>query len=760
MASVLDGVRVIDFGQYIAGPLAGMLLADQGADVIRVDPPGGPLWGTPANATWNRGKRSITLNLKQPDDLAIARQLVESADVVIENFRPGVMDRLGIGPQAALRLNPRLIYCSLPGFASDDPRAQVRAFEGVVGAASATYRPHNPDVDRPVFTAIPISSNYAAFQGVVSIVMALFARQRDGVGQRIEVPLFDATFPSIGARAMHVHDPARVMPTPRGIWSGGFECADGRWVQFGGSGNQNFREFVTAAGITDWDQEGLTDIERIMRDPELFAKHLPRARELFKTRTAQEWEDLVARAGSECAVCRTSAEWFQHPHALGSQMVLEIEDPQYGKMLQPGINVRLSRTPGAVRRPAPKPDQHRAEILAELETRTPQPSAPAHEATIRAALQGVRVLDLCIILAGPTLGRTLAEFGADVIKIDNPTRGGFVSSHNDVNRGKRSILLDLKSIAGREIFWRLLEGADVVAQNYRAGKLEKLGLSYEEVRRRKPDIVYASLNAFGHLGPWAGRPGHEQFAQAATGMQRRFGGDGQPTIQPNPINDYGTGFMGAYAVALALLHRQRSGEGQHVDTALAYTAMIHQSPFMQLYDEKRWDEPSGQDRLGSGPLHRAYQARDGWFFIGARPDEVPRLAAVEGLSDLTSLRGEALEQALAQCFRVDTVDTWVARLNNAGIGAHRYVGALEELMADPWVTAHELSLTREHDEMGLVTTCGPAPRLSRTPIRVGQPASKPGSDAYEILGEIGLSDREIEALIEAGVVRVDGVTAG
>ena len=101
MASVLDGVRVIDFGQYIAGPLAGMLLADQGADVIRVDPPGGPMRETPANATWNRGKRSIHLNLKQPDDLAIAAQLVEVADVVIENLRPGVMDRLGLGPQAA-----------------------------------------------------------------------------------------------------------------------------------------------------------------------------------------------------------------------------------------------------------------------------------------------------------------------------------------------------------------------------------------------------------------------------------------------------------------------------------------------------------------------------------------------------------------------------------------------------------------------------------------------------------------------------------
>ena len=176
-----------------------------------------------------------------------------------------------------------------------------------------------------------------------------------------------------------------------------------------------------------------------------------------------------------------------------------------------------------------------------------------------------------------------------------------MQSHNDVNRGKRSILLDLKSEEGRDIFWQLVDTADVVAQNYRAGKLEKLGLGYEHVRKRKPDIIYASLNAYGHLGPWAARPGHEQFAQATTGMQRRFGGDGQPSLQPNPVNDYGTGFMGAYSVALALLHRQRTGEGQHVDSALAYTAMTLQSPFMQMYEGKHWDEPRGQETLGSGP---------------------------------------------------------------------------------------------------------------------------------------------------------------
>ena len=758
MPSALDGIRVIDFGQYIAGPLAGMLLADQGADVIRVDPPGGPLWDTPANATWNRGKRSINLNLKQPDDLAVAQRLLASADVVIENFRPGVMDRLGLGAETVMGSNPRLIYCALPGFAADDPRAQVRAFEGVVGAASATFRPHDGKGVRPIYTAIPIPSVYAAFQAAVSITMALNARQRDGLGQRIEVPLFDAMFPSIGSRGLHVHDPAHAVPSRAGIWGGSFECADGLWVQYG-SGNQNFREFVEAAGIADWDREGLTDIDRILNDPVLLEKHLQRARELFKTRTAQEWEDLVADAGSECAVCRTSAEWFEHPQARLSKMVIEVDDPVYGRMLQPGINARLSRTPGAVRRPAPQPNQHRVEVLAELEAPA-RPATPADmTATLRTALEGVRVLDLCIILAGPTCGRTLAEFGADVIKIDNPNRGGYVQSHNDVNRGKRSILLDLKSDQGRDIFWQLVDTADVLVQNYRAGKVDKLGLSYEAVRQRKPNIVYASLNAYGHLGPWASRPGHEQFAQATTGMQRRFGGDGQPKLQPNPVNDYGTGFMGAYSVALALLHRQRTGEGQHVDSALAYTAMTLQSPFMQLYEGKRWDEPRGQDTLGSGPLHRAYQARDGWFFLGGRPTDTPRLATVQGLEKVAALSGAALEQALEQHFLTNSVAHWVAQCTAAGLGAHHCILDLPELLQDPWVVEHELSATREHDEIGLVTTCGPAPRLSRTPVHIGHPAPKPGSDAYDILAEIGLAER-LDALVAAGVVRVDGVAAG
>ena len=298
----------------------------------------------------------------------------------------------------------------------------------------------------------------------------------------------------------------------------------------------------------------------------------------------------------------------------------------------------------------------------------------------------------------------------------------------------------------------------MVVQNNRKGRIDDLGLGYEEVRKRKPDIIYASMNAYGHLGPWAERPGHEQFAQATTGMQTRFGGDDQPQLQPHTINDYGTGLLGAYGVALALLHRKRTGEGQHVDGALAYTAMTLQSAFVQDYEGKVWDEPRGQDTLGSAPLHRAYKAADGWLFIGARKSDLVKLSGVSGLEGVEELKGEDLERILEERFLNDAVDLWVGRLDAAGIGAHRVVTRPRDLMDDPWVQSHGLSITRDHEGWGPITTTGPAPRMSRTPVRPGRVASKPGSDAHEILAEIGMVD-ELDRLVEAGVVRLDGIVA-
>jgi len=762
MTSVLEHIRVIDFGHYIAGPLTGMLLADQGADIIKVDPPGGPRWDTPANATWNRGKRSILLDLKNTNDLNTAKELIQSADVVIENFRPGVMDRLGIGPEAMTEANPQLIYCSIPGFASDDLRRSMPAYEGIIGAASATYRPSDDpkatDLERPIYTALPIASAYGAFQSSIAITMALNAREKGNIGQRIEVPLFDSMFQSIGRFGVRVHSAQPAQPKLQDLWGGIYLCKDNEWVRFGGPGNQNFRKFVELAGITSWDSEGLTDFDKSISDKEFALLAKSRIDDLFLTRTAQEWEDLIAEAGSEGAVCRTSEEWFNHAHAKEAQMAVEVNDPVFGKMLQPGINVRMSETPGHIRSPAPLPDQHKAKILEELKVADNRKTPPVDQ-MMGKALEGVKVLDLCIILAGPTMGRTLSEYGANVIKIDNPQRGSTIARHNDINRGKRSLLLDLKTAEGREIFLKMLEDTDVVAQNYRAGSLQKLGLGYEDLKKHKPDLIYASLNAYGHIGPWAGRPGHEGFAQATAGMTRRFGGDGKPASQPNPINDYGTGFMGAYGVALALLHRQRTGQGQHIDAALAYTAMTLQSPFMQMYEGKEWNETSGQDSLGTSPLRRAYQASDGWFFLGASEFDLEKMAHIRGLSDIQNLDFEALAPSLEERFLSNTVSSWVNELTDIGIGAQRVMNRVRDLMIDPWAISHGLSITREHDDIGITTTCGPSPRLSRTPVQPGRPAPKPGSDAQSILNDHDMGDN-LQKLIDTGIILTDGVRAG
>ena len=746
----LDGVRVIDFGQYIAGPMTGMLLADQGAEVVKVDPPGGPSWQVPANATWNRGKERIALDLRQPRDQETAQQLIARADVVVENFRPGVMGGWGLGAEAMSGDNPRLIYTSLPGFAADDPRRDTPAWEGVVSAATAVYTarqtPEGEDF-RPVYTALPVVSSYAAFQAAVAILMALVARQRQGQGQRIEVPLFDAAFGALGYRGQH----PQTLRFPAGMRTTQYRCSDGRWIMFH-TGNQNVARFMELAGISQWAEEGLLGPDR--------ADELRAAEEaLFGTRTAEEWEELVALAGSECTVCRTTEEWMAHPHARESLAVVTVPDPILGQTEQPGLTVRMSETPGAIG-PRRRPDADRQTILAELAAApAPRAAAGSPQAGLRSALAGVRVLDLCIVLAGPTAGRTLAEYGADVIKIDAPRRSDQIIFFSDVSRAKRSLLLDLKAAAGLEVFWELVESADVIIQNYRHGAAERLGIDYESVRARKPEIIYGSMNAFGHLGPWARRPGHEQLAQATSGMQLRFGGDGRPALQTNAINDYGTGFMGAYGVALALWHRDRSGQGQHIDGSLAYTAVALQSRYLIGHPGHSWDEPRGQGALGDGPLQRAYQASDGWLFLGAGRASRARLAELPGLRGSASLEGDELADCLARAIAGGTTGEWVGRLLGAGAGAHQVVESVGDLMADPWVRSHGLSITREHQDRGPVTTTGPAARLSRTPLVPGRPAPTPGSDGQEILEEIGLGERFPE-LLEAGVVRTSGVESG
>ena len=371
-AGVLSGIKVVDFGHFVAGPLTAVMLADQGAEVVHVDRPGAEL--AEADAFLNRGKRRITLDLKDPADAAVATRLAAGADVVIENFRPGVMDRLGLGWPRLAATAPRLIYCSLPGFGRDDPRAPVPGWEGVVAAATANcsirvgQEPEGWDTSRPTYSAVPLASNFAAFLAATATVAALTFRHRTGRGQLIEVPLFHAMFELIGKAGAFVQSDGLAPPKPhRGNGSGTYECADGRYVRMdpiGGSA-RFLRWLLDAAGAESWAADGLTDGVRLAQHKELEEELKERLRGLFLTRTAQEWGELAGDAGVPLAFIRTCREWLRTPHARAAGHVVPVADPLFGETWMPGLPVNPAASAGWTPRPRRLPDADHDAVVAE-----------------------------------------------------------------------------------------------------------------------------------------------------------------------------------------------------------------------------------------------------------------------------------------------------------------------------------------------------------------------------------------------------------
>lgn len=795
----LTGIRVVDFGHYIAGPLTGMLLADQGAEVIKVDRPGKPDYDTPANGVFNRGKQRITLDLKDADDLATAVNLIQSADVVIENFRPGVMQRLGLGAEDMTALNPGLVYLSLPGFASTDERASIRAFEGIISAAIGQYtdlQSRRADLP-PVYTPMPLGSTYGAIHGAIAVTLALYAREESGCGDVIESSLVGAAMSAMAVIMLDVAD----KPMRYGVssnadqkalqkqsssagspFSGTFRAGDGQWLYIIAAGHaRNSRSLVKALEVyDDLIAEGMVDVpvyenlhltnnipdsSHLSREWNLKARE--KIEDVLASEPAQHWVDVLTAAGVPCTIQRTARDWLHKSETEEAALTVVVDDPEYGPMRQLGVQTWLSKTPDECAIPRPS-----RPFVGDVEPKSNGDIAASPASPI---LKGIRVLDLSNVLAGPASARTLAEYGAEVIKIDPPEPyfGPRISSWFplEVSPGKRSVILNLKDGAGRAAFMKLVETADVIVHNFRPGVAQNLGIDYDAVKRRKPDIVYLNLTAFNgpRPGPWMNRPGFDPLLQGSTGIQMRYGGEGNRPILHGWASciDYITGYSATFGAVLALLKRRRSGVpdgGDFVTTSLAQGGQLVQAPFMYACEAGcSGDEPSGQDAVGEHALHRIYRARDGWVFLGGLQHEMGKLRCIAGLENTPDEEaGEFLEDEIKK----RDVAHWVKVFNKVGLAGHR-IDSLEDIRKvylhevcdddlDAWDDGRSISIVRftDHPVGSAVDLAPPAyVRLKNAPIQLLYACPKQGAHTKEILGELGYDDDDIDDLIARGVAK-------
>jgi len=379
MSGPLAGIKVLELAQIMAGPTCGLMLADLGADVIKVERvPGGDdtrMMNRPAvrgeSAAFmamNRNKRGIALNLKLPAAQEALKRMVAGADVLTENYRKGTMEKLGMGYAALKTLNPRLIYCSISGYGRSGPYADKGGYDliaqGMSGLMSITGEPGRA----PAKSGAPVCDINAGLLAALGVVSAYIHRLKTGEGQLVDTSLFEAGIqqtywqsaiyfatgevPGPGGSAHHLSAPYQA-----------FRAADG-WLTIGGANQANWERLARVLGAQEWlaDPRFRTNADRMANLEALVAAMQAR----LKTRSVGEWIGLLEAEGVPCGPINSVADMAADPQALAREMVVELDHPRAGATRALGLPIKLSASPGKVARPAPLLGQHTREVLAEF----------------------------------------------------------------------------------------------------------------------------------------------------------------------------------------------------------------------------------------------------------------------------------------------------------------------------------------------------------------------------------------------------------
>ena len=772
----LSRFRIVELGVGPVSGLATMVLADFGADVVKVVPRGGdPFAEMGSWPLWTRGKRIVEADLDDPDDLSALKGLiVDSADAVLTTLNRAERDSIGLDPESLGR--PDLVLGVVSGFGEDGPYANYPAYEPVVAAKSGRMLNFAGVADRPGpnYAALQVGTHAAAQSAAFGLLAALIGREATGHGFTFDTSLLRGMMPyEMGIMAMAqlwdkgilerpkaTRDRTVSMPT---LNYHPVRTKDGKWLQLGNLLPHLLDNFFRASGldadIADEKHEG----EPFRWSREVFEEFRDHLFEHMQGKTLAEWTDIfVADGGVASHAYQSTQDALEDPDITANGHVVERDG-----MAQLGLVANLTESPGEVGGGAVHTtfDAIEPRLFA-------KPGAPGERP--QKPLAGVTVVESATIIAAPLAAATLADLGARVIKIEPPTGDPFRSMFHGFgaskcNAGKECICLDLKSPEGQRIAQSLAQKADVWIHNYRMGVPEKLGIGYEQLAAANPNLVYVSANGYGPAGPGAKRPSTHPIPGAALGgVVWQLGGlpaeneipdnatmreTARKLLRANEVNpDPNMSMVVVTTALLGLAARRAHGRGQKIFVDMfGANAYANWDDFLS-YEGKPERPAVDAGGYGLGPLHRLYRCADGWVFVMIVTDDEWRTFKDEMNLDLER-DAPQLESELTEQFAAGSADDFEQRLARRGVGCVRADGLQPPafLLEDPHCGVEEMRVPAVHPDWGDYLRNGPMVRFSKGDQYPGTGAM--GGATVALLEELGYSAAEIEALIASRAVR-------
>jgi crotonobetainyl-CoA:carnitine CoA-transferase CaiB-like acyl-CoA transferase len=795
----LEGVKVLELGNLVSAAYATKLMADLGADVIKIEEPHGddarrrgpfPRGVSDPEQSGlflylNTNKRGCTYDLTQ--DKATLMRLVAWADILVHNYPPARMSTLGIDYQTFREINSRLVMCSITPFGLTGPHKDYRAYELTIAHGSGWAWLSPGGSDRPDLPPLKAAGHQADFQGGVAAATATLAAYsqalRTSQGEHIDfsTQAYIASFVDVSAPNYTYQGQIASRLGKRVLYPWGiFPCQDGLMFLVVGEEDQ-WQRLLTLMDNPEWGQwEIFQGLVNRTKNQDVLGMYLAEWIKGWKA------EDLF-HAGQAQRICFapvfSMAQLARQEQLRARHFFVDVQHPRAGTLTHLGAPYQLHESWWQIRRPAPLLGQHDEEVktsLGQVKTNPKQVETPpaARRTSFRLPLTGVRVADFSWVWAGPFCAMHLAHLGAEVIKIESQAHLDLArrlpyyprdmepgvnrcALFNQWGQGKKSLLLNLTTEQGLSIAKELITKSDVVLQNFATGVMDGLGLGYEELKKIKPDIIMASISGYGHTGPHRNYMAYGPAIPPLTGLSSITGYEGgSPQEVGMAYGDPTSGIHAAVAICAALAARQRTGRGQHIDVSL-WESVAALVPEGWMDYAMNGTQPSRQGNHDSRMApHNCFRClgEDEWITIACGTDaEWQSLCQAIGQPQFasdprfrTANERKANEEALDQILTGWTVtrEKWdiTHSLQAAGVAAFPSMSG-KDLIEDAHLNARGFFERLAHPEVGVRTHMGIPWLFTHGPNGVRSPAPLLGQDTDQVMHEVlGYSTEQIASL--------------